>query len=299
MVKTEMSLHDKKKKMEKNLQPFLEQPLNLPENILKIIDFFFETMQTIFHKASQLYPMVNESSFDLLSFNTIIDNVQDLENLYTKLHNLNEEHVLFFQTLDQLLENPFKKMEKIRYLSKLASGFSLTGSHDHVSDSDFEVGYFYKLSYNMLSKSITDLESLKPFLQTPNGSDQHHPCTIWIHKFIQDLPTILAECLGEIIPGVVYHELPPSIVHYQQRSQEIALVFDLPQHANPENNVSKYLQIVLREYYKILDENRHREKKIKMSGMLTDKPGLYEFRKVIKSIKKFQTKFEKLGFLKN
>ncbi|UYP46083.1 hypothetical protein NEF87_002368 [Candidatus Lokiarchaeum ossiferum] len=291
-----MTLHDKKK-MEESLQPFLEQSLNLPENILKIIDFFFETMQAIFHKASQLYPMLEESAFDLPTFNTILENVNDLEIHFKKLHHLDKDHVSFFQTLNQLLEDPTNKMEKIRYLSKLGSGFSLTGSHDHVSDSDFEVGYFYKLSYNTLSKPITDLESLKPFMQTPKSSEQHHPCTTWIHKFIQDLAQIMLNGLGEIIPGVVYYEFPPSIMHYHQRSQEIAQIFDLPLFINPENKVSKYLQLVIREFNKILDENRYREKKIKMNGILSDKPGLYEFRRVIKSIKKFQTKFEKLGFL--
>ncbi|MHA1618532.1 MAG: hypothetical protein ACTSVZ_04560 [Promethearchaeota archaeon] len=292
-----MSYKSQKKVVKEKLQPFLENPIHFPEKILKQMDGFFETSRVLFTTAEQIYPVVKEDIFDVLTFATLIDNLENLRKSFEKLHQINKKSENFFQVLHELTKNPFKKVKKNPYLAKLKPTFWGSG-HNYVVDSSFVSKSFYKLSYDPLNQLISNLEPLKPFFQTPNISNDHHPFTLKILTLIQEMPESVEECLSEIMPGVVYHELPPSISLYNKRSQEFSAIYAVFEFSKPNKTIYAYLKKVIKEYSLILDEYRKKEEEIKMLGFWKDKKGLAEFKKMMRAIKKYHIKFRKLGFFK-
>ena len=98
------------------------------------------------------------------------------------------------------------------------------------------------------------------------------------------------------MPGVVYHELPPSISLYNKLSQEFSAIYAVFEFSKPNKTIYAYLKKVIKEYSLILDEYCKKEEEIKMLGFWKDKKGLAEFKKMMRAIKKYHIKFRKLGF---
>jgi len=291
-----MTLKSQKKDVEEKLRPFLENSINLPEKILTQMDIFFESIQAVLADAKLIYHVANEHSFNVITFSTLIENLEKLKKKYEHMHQLTEESTNFFQVLIQLMQNPLKKVNKYPYLAKLKH--SSWFGNQYVTEDAFVSKSFYKLSYAPLDQFITNLGPLKPFLQTkhPKNSDHHHPFTLKILSYIQEIPETVEDCLSEILPGVMYFELPPSIVLLNSQSQEFSVINEIVRFAKPNNIMYSYLKTVIKEYSAILEEYRRREEEIKMVGFWKDKKGLEEFEKLVNRLKKYQRKLEKVGF---
>lgn len=285
-----------KKAVEKKLRPFLENPINFPEKILDQMDIFFEAMRGILTHAEQIYPFVKKKIFDVSTFESLIEKLEQLQKKCDHLQQLNEDSTNFFQVITQLVENPFKKLKKNPYLAKLKP--YLWAGNTRLTEDKFKSKKFYELSYEPLNQLITKLEPLKLFLQIQPSKNlnHHHPFTMKVLTFIQAIPESMEDCLSEIISGVMYFELPPSVVLYNSQFQEYSVIDNVFKFSDPNDKIYGYLQKVISEYSLILRKYRSREKKIKIVGLWKEKKGYTDFLKLMKRLKSFQEKFEKIGF---